>query len=70
MAAGANLSSVGVQHSGHARVVPSLLRQINARRIMDLLWQEGPVSRAELVRRTSISAPTMSRLMESLELPG
>lgn len=70
MAAGANLSSVGVQHSGHARVVPSLLRQINARRIMDLLWQEGPVSRAELVRRTSISAPTMSRLMESLERAG
>jgi N-acetylglucosamine repressor len=47
-----------------------LLRQINARRIMDLLWQEGPVSRAELVRRTSISAPTMSRLMESLMRAG
>jgi len=37
---------------------------------MDLLWQEGPVSRAELVRRTSISAPTMSRLMDTLERAG
>jgi len=37
---------------------------------MDLLWQEGPVSRAELVRRTSISAPTMTRLMENLERAG
>lgn len=67
---GGNLPSVGVQHSGHARVVPSLLRQINARRIMDSLWQEGPLSRAELVRRTRISAPTMSRLMEDLERDG
>ncbi len=67
---GVNLSPVRVQPAEHSRVVPALLRQINARRIMDLLWQEGPVSRAELVRRTSISAPTMSRLMERLEQTG
>ncbi|MEI7879515.1 MAG: ROK family protein [bacterium] len=66
----ASVPSAGMQHSGNTRVVPSLLRQINARRIMDLLWQEGPVSRAELVRRTHISAPTMSRLMENLERAG
>jgi N-acetylglucosamine repressor len=66
----ASVPSVGGGQSGQSRVVPSLLRQINARRIMDLLWQEGPVSRAELVRRTHISAPTMSRLMENLARAG
>ena len=61
---------VDAVHSDHSRVIPSMLRQINVRRIMDLLWQEGPVTRAELVRRTHISAPTMSRLMETLERDG
>jgi N-acetylglucosamine repressor len=52
------------------RAVPSLLRHINARRVMELLWRQGAVSRAELVRRTGISAPTMSRLVEGLRMAG
>lgn len=48
------------------RVVPALLRHINARRVMELLWQKGSLSRADLVRLTDISAPTMSRLVDGL----
>ncbi len=54
------------QRAGATDVVPSLLRHLNARRVLDALWRLGPVSRADLTRYTGISAPTMSKLVEGL----
>jgi N-acetylglucosamine repressor len=47
-------------------VLPTLLRQMNVRRVLDALRRLGTVSRADLTRVTGISAPTMSRLVEDL----
>lgn len=49
-----------------SRVVPTLLRQMNVRRVLDALRRLGTVSRADLTRVTGISAPTMSKLVEEL----
>lgn len=48
------------------RVVPSLLRQMNERRILSALQTEGPASRANLGRRTGISGPTVTRVIATL----
>lgn len=48
------------------RVVPSLLRQMNERRILSTLQSEGPASRADLGRRTGISGPTVTRVIATL----
>ena len=52
------------------RVVPALLKQMNARRVLDALWRLSHASRAELSRYTGISAPTMSKLVDHLERTG
>lgn len=46
--------------------VPSLLRRMNTRRVLEALQTLGPSTRAELTRHTHISAPTMSKLTEQL----
>lgn len=48
------------------RVVPSLLRQMNERRILSALQTAGPASRADLCRRTGISGPTVTRVIATL----
>ena len=53
-----------------SRVVPTLLRQMNVRRVLDALRRHGAVSRADLSRVTGISAPTMSKLVEELANSG
>jgi N-acetylglucosamine repressor len=53
-----------------SRVVPTLLRQMNVRRVLDALRRLGTVSRADLSRVTGISPPTMSKLVEELLLSG
>lgn len=52
------------QRSTHA--VPTLLRRINERRVLEMLIHYGPLSRAELTRLTGISAPTISKAVASL----
>ncbi len=39
---------------------PELLREVNARQLLRLLRLHGPCSRADLVRRSGLSAPTVS----------
>jgi len=39
---------------------PGLLREVNARQVLRLLRQHGPCSRADLVRYSGLSAPTIS----------
>src|SRR5580698_3170873 len=45
---------------------PALMRQTNARTILMLLKQLGPCSRADLVRETGMSAPTVANVVSDL----
>jgi predicted NBD/HSP70 family sugar kinase len=55
-------------HSSHSRpqVRPNLLRRMNERRLLEAVQSHGGLSRAELVRLTGISPPTVSKLVRSL----
>jgi predicted NBD/HSP70 family sugar kinase len=46
---------------------PALLREVNARRVLRLLRLHGPCSRADLVRYSGLSAPTVSSGVAYLE---
>src|SRR5215510_12282123 len=45
---------------------PPLLRDINERRVLDLIREGAPISRAEISRRSGISKPTVSLALQSL----
>ncbi|WP_437187980.1 ROK family protein [Planctomicrobium sp. SH668] len=49
-----------------ARVEPTLLRKLNERRVLELIQQQGPVSRATVTRISGLSAPTVSKAVASL----
>lgn len=49
---------------------PSLMRQINAVRILSEIRAAGPVSRADLTRITGLSAPTVTNVVEYLRSSG
>lgn len=49
---------------------PEILREVNARRALSLLRQHGPCSRADLVRYSGLSAPTISSGVEYLQEMG
>lgn len=49
---------------------PELLREVNARRVLRLLRLHGPCSRADLVRYSQLSAPTVSSGIAYLEKKG
>lgn len=49
---------------------PELLREVNARRVLRLLRLHGPCSRADLVRSSGLSAPTISSGVAYLEKKG
>src|SRR6185369_2959519 len=49
-----------------SRIEPVLLSKINQRRVLEIIQQEGPCTRAEIVRRTDISAPTVSKVVAAL----
>jgi len=49
---------------------PELLREVNARRVLRLLRLHGPCSRADLVRSSGLSAPTISSGVAYLEKHG
>jgi predicted NBD/HSP70 family sugar kinase len=48
------------------RIEPTLLHKINQRTILEIILQRGPSSRADLVRYSGISAPTVSRAVATL----
>lgn len=48
----------------HAR--PPLLRQMNERKVLEALQHCGPLSRAEIMRHTGVSGPTVTRAVASL----
>jgi predicted NBD/HSP70 family sugar kinase len=49
-----------------AKAVPALLRALNERTVLDVVRLDGPISRAELARRTGISRPTVSLVLRAL----
>ena len=48
------------------KAVPALLRALNERTVLDAVRASGPVSRAEVARRTGISRPTVSLVLRAL----
>lgn len=49
---------------------PVLLREVNARQLLRLLLRHGPCSRADLVRHSGLSAPTVSSSVDYLQKRG
>lgn len=49
-----------------AQAVPSYLREINERRVLDLLRSHGSLHAAEVARLTSLSRPTAAQVLRSL----
>src|SRR5437868_6100552 len=49
-----------------AKAVPALLRALNERAVLEAVRSDGPISRAEVARRTGISRPTVSVVLRSL----
>lgn len=49
---------------------PILLRQLNERQVARALLQHGPSSRADLARLTGLTAPTVSKAVDTLLLSG
>jgi glucokinase len=49
---------------------PELLREVNARQLLRLLRLRGPCSRADLVRHSGLSAPTVSSAISYLQEKG
>ena len=49
-----------------AKAVPALLRALNERTVLDAVRADGPISRAEVARKTGISRPTVSLVLRSL----
>ena len=48
------------------RIESTLLRRINERRLLEVLQQQGPSSRAALTRASGLTAPTVSKAVDSL----
>src|SRR5262249_50546323 len=48
------------------RASASLLRHLNAQRVLEALQQHGPMSRADLTRLTGVSGPTVTRTVADL----
>lgn len=49
-----------------ARIEPSLLRKMNERRVLELIQQLGPSSRATVTRLSGMSPPTVSKAVAAL----
>jgi predicted NBD/HSP70 family sugar kinase len=48
------------------RIESTLLRRINERRLLEVIQQQGPASRAMLTRLSGMTAPTVSKAVDSL----
>lgn len=51
---------------GSAQAVPSYLREINERRVLDILRSGGPAHAAEVARLAGLSRPTASQVLRAL----
>lgn len=60
------MQSMNSQKAAPSKAQPSLLRQLNQRRVLAVIQAHGPLSRAEITRHTGISGPTVTRAVEGL----
>jgi len=49
---------------------PGMLREVNTATVEQLLYREGPLTKPELTKRTGLSLPTVSKLVDELEEGG
>ncbi|MEN9692382.1 MAG: hypothetical protein RLZZ330_26 [Actinomycetota bacterium] len=49
-----------------AQVVPSYLRELNERRVLDILREQGPAHAAEIARLAGLSRPTSAQVLRAL----
>jgi predicted NBD/HSP70 family sugar kinase len=68
MEAGASVKVLdAMPSSDHQRgAIPPLLKRLNERTVLDIIRAEAPISRAEISRRSGISKPTVSLILQSL----
>jgi|SRR5271157_41206 len=52
------------------QAVPSLLNEINTLNVIRLMWFASPLSRADLSRKTGLSKPTISKIVQVLSEQG
>ncbi|KMO96369.1 ROK family transcriptional regulator [Streptomyces roseus] len=60
----------GVRVTNRAPGVPRVLRTLNDRTALELLLEQGPLSRAQIARLTGLSKPTASQMLARLEESG
>ena len=46
---------------------PGMLKEVNSSMIEQLVFEQGPISKPELAKRTGLSLPTVSKLVDDLE---
>src|SRR5690348_9346930 len=56
--------------SGKSAVDPSRMREHNRSLVLRILWEQQPISAADLARATGMSPSTMSGLVQELEEVG
>ncbi|MFK5920802.1 MAG: ROK family transcriptional regulator [Verrucomicrobiota bacterium] len=59
-------SQVSSSSDSPAKAEPSLLRRLNEEKVISVLRGEGALTRAEIVRRTGLSHPTVSKIVGEL----
>lgn len=59
-----------MERTATAAAAPSLLRRMNQRLLLDLLFTRGPAIRAQLARETGLSLPTVIAALRDLEEAG
>jgi len=52
--------------SGKSKAQPTLLRKLNERKVLEVIQDRGPISRADVCRLSGISAPTVSKTVAIL----
>lgn len=52
--------------SSAAAVVPSYLRELNERRVLDILREQGPAHAAQIARLANLSRPTSAQVLRAL----
>ena len=57
-------------HSNHSPAVPSLIRELNERSVLDTLRENGALHAAEIARVIGLSKPTTSDILRSLSENG
>ena len=45
---------------------PKMLKEINSSIIENLVFENGPISKPELAKRTGLSLPTINKLVDDL----